>query len=504
MLMWLAMVAPVQAVTLKQRNLEKEAAFGAGRAINAALLSFSSYIGPIVNLSYDDPSLLRVSKILGVGSLRYPGGTPANNWNITSGRWIQYGGNLAARVLARPEGTFTPVAYMKGIGSTLRKPPIWNLNLATLPEQEMLAQVDSLKANGIPVERIELGNEKINEDCEGYFKNVSVMVPHIRKVFPKAEIGIVGGWAAPWSGLPKWNECEQSLKDRRGLYDAVTVHMYAPGNKTLMDYNEADRRTVTLMSPQALLEYQVKQSALYAGGVPIWLDELNLGGPWQGGTCWPDEVHGSIRGLHYLANFMGVVNMPEGAVNSLNWYALFHQFDVKWSYWASCVHVPGEANRPDLVEVDGTAQVFAHLSSVALSSGHTQMHAVTGTSPETLPASLKIFGRKNLPCIVGVSFTGNATKTDIILLNRCSKQVKASVPNLYSGKSARAVAHVYDGGPGNEGGWVLLDKITSLDRPPWIGGPLKVGKQNVAVDGQESAFPVELAPVSAYFFELEA
>ena len=41
---------------------------------------------PIVNLSYPDPSVLRVAKPARMGSLRYPGGSTANSWNLSSGR----------------------------------------------------------------------------------------------------------------------------------------------------------------------------------------------------------------------------------------------------------------------------------------------------------------------------------------------------------------------------------------------------------------------------------
>ena len=40
-------------------------------AINPRFFGFSTYLGPIVNLSYSDPAVLLVAKTLRIGSLRY-------------------------------------------------------------------------------------------------------------------------------------------------------------------------------------------------------------------------------------------------------------------------------------------------------------------------------------------------------------------------------------------------------------------------------------------------
>lgn len=43
---------------------------GAAVPINPRLLAFSSYIGPVVNLTFDDPAVLRVMQVMHPGSLR--------------------------------------------------------------------------------------------------------------------------------------------------------------------------------------------------------------------------------------------------------------------------------------------------------------------------------------------------------------------------------------------------------------------------------------------------
>ena len=49
-------------------------------------------------------------------------------------------------------------------------------------------------------------------------------------------------------------------------------------------------------------------------------------------------------------------------ISGLNWYSLFYQEGVPWTYWAACVKVPGQANRPDLIEASGDVPLIPTLS----------------------------------------------------------------------------------------------------------------------------------------------
>ena len=57
-------------------------------------------------------------------------------------------------------GTYTPRSFMRGIGAELYAPPIWNLNLVSIADPP--SQLDTLRDMGVPVEYVELGNEKVN------------------------------------------------------------------------------------------------------------------------------------------------------------------------------------------------------------------------------------------------------------------------------------------------------------------------------------------------------
>jgi hypothetical protein len=244
--------------------------------INPRLFSVSTYLGPVVNLSYSDPAVLRVASVLRLGSLRYPGGSTANSWNITDGRWVEgRGGVYANRTDGLPRGTYTPKAFMEGIGGTLRAPPIWNLNLVSDPNPP--AQIDTLKAQGVPVEFIELGNEDADEPLAPYLQNAAPLVARARQVFPNASISVIGCF-----GLP-WKPCAASLKaaytSTPRLFDAITIHQYAPTNATITAHAETDveRRCATLAAVGPSLVAMERKVATDLGpDVPIWLDEFNV------------------------------------------------------------------------------------------------------------------------------------------------------------------------------------------------------------------------------------
>merc|ERR1712137_479950 len=146
---------------------------------------------------------MRVADVLGLGSLRYPGGTPTSYWNYTNGRWIDSNTWVYAnRTRAMPEGTWTPKQYMRGIGRKLHTPPVWNLNLGMLGTnniEEPRSQIDTLRDMGVPVEYLELDNEKADEDFGNYIAKAENVSAHARTVFPQAKVSIIGCFKLDWN-----------------------------------------------------------------------------------------------------------------------------------------------------------------------------------------------------------------------------------------------------------------------------------------------------------------
>jgi alpha-L-arabinofuranosidase len=293
--------------------------------------------------------VLEVARTLRIGSLRYPGGSPSNHWNLSAGRWIGGQGDPNDRCNSQPLGTFTPAKYMEGLGQQLRAPPIWNINVVSLPPAEQLGQIDALKAMGVPVTYLELGNEQANPCGESgasndYLATVAPVVARTRQLFPSAKIAIIGSWANPAevSPLVNWTGCARMLANHRALFDAVTVHQYMPGNNTLMSYPADQRRTVTLATAEPLLRFHVATVAENIGAdVPILLDEYNWGGHWEGATTWSDRSETALRGALMSSYILSAIG-THGGVAALNWYSLFQQDGNAWSGWASCVKVSNQ------------------------------------------------------------------------------------------------------------------------------------------------------------------
>eukprot|EP00054_Salpingoeca_dolichothecata_P022455 m.147225 g.147225 ORF g.147225 m.147225 type:complete len:520 (+) comp24346_c0_seq1:256-1815(+) len=480
----------------------------AGEPINPRHLSFSSYIGPVVNLTFSDPSVLRVAKILNPGSLRYPGGSIANSWNISTGRWVPSVQDIYAnRTDAFPIGTFTPAKYMDGIGSLLHVPPIWNLNVVTLSPEHMVSQLDWLAEMKVPVAYLELGNEKAGGCANpSYLQRVGPVVQRARQLFPNAKIAIIGNWASPQSGPPNWTKCAQALAQHRHLFDAVTVHQYQPMNETIMAQPPSLRRTATLGFAWPLLRFHanivnetMKDTA--GGTPPIWLDEFNWGGSWGGSPTWANETHGGLRGLLLASFLINGMSLGSHVYDSLNYYSLFYQSSSDWSKWASCASVPNSLNAAHEVAFDGVAQVFAHFTNVALNSGFDTVDALPHLNTSALVPTTLI-DRKDVPCLQGVAFSSSSPSTDhqgnktnnllkkqqkqtasqpypqMIVLNVCSSKVAGTLP----GNPKAVLMHAYSAQPGrNAGGWVLADEISNLFNPPWEGGPLNVTTKTVSM-----------------------
>jgi hypothetical protein len=340
-----------------------------------------------VNLTFNDPAVMRVANTLGIGSLRYPGGSTTSHWNYSSGRWTDgTTGTLAERTNQYPRGTFSPDAYMApgAIGSTLRAPPIWNLNLATRPPTsppaniaDPAAQIDTLKRMRVTVEFLELDNELADNPLQPYLASAEKVVSRARALFPAAKISIVGCFGF---GGSNYTECMSTLKEKHEaehLFDAVTVHHYGPSNTTVNSAaTDMLKRSATLAATWHVVTTQEFVVATQISPqVSIWLDEFNWGGDWDG-VMWPEENHGGLRGIFWASYVLAAIDVTDTAkaagrtgYDALMTYSLFYQSSSSWSYWASCAVVPDQAHRPDLVAFDGTVRVFRQKFALDDASG---------------------------------------------------------------------------------------------------------------------------------------
>lgn len=495
-------------------------------AINPHWLSFSSYLGPVVNLTYDDTAVLHVARILRIGALRYPGGETANHWDMKTGSWT--GGvrpEYAARLEGHPTGTWTPAAYMQGVGARLSGSPIWNLNLVSADDPP--AQLDLLKAMRVPVEMVEIGNEDaikfVNSSfcmhewsqgvCHGdgclrnascrhmsdfpaYLARATAISLRTEELFPKARLSVIGCHGLNWSNCaPRLFAAREGHVGKRALFDAVSIHLYGPDNRTItLAADEELMRAATLAWPWRELHAMEKRVSTDLGAdVSIWLDEFNWGGDWSGATTWPGERHGALRGMLWVAYVLTAISATESAVAEgragfevLAFYALFRQEGARWSHWASCVKVSERADKPEEIEFDGVSQLVAHMNFVVFGLGHAE---VTPARLSTEELSAEAALGDSLPCVLAARFDGNSSHSTWVALNVCPHRVQITPI------AARAIdsyeAH-------DNGGWVHADNIASLETPPWQGGPLRV-KTSRWTSAEEAPLLTSLASLSLNF-----
>ena len=208
---------------------------------------YNDVLGPIINLTYSDSSLLLSSSKLYPGILRHPGGTVANYWNFSNASYVtpcstpNYNYcNWQERINKLPKQTFTPGKFYKGIGSSspIKDLPgsnsiVYDLNILTLYDQQLLSQLDVLNTQiGIEnIKYLELGNEYYLSNNYGFeFPNSTVymnkalpLIKAIRSKNPKAKIAMVSQRALPGNNKP-WNDQLAAFKND---VDSVTIHDYS-------------------------------------------------------------------------------------------------------------------------------------------------------------------------------------------------------------------------------------------------------------------------------------
>ena len=216
--------------------------------VDPYLFGVNTRLGPIENLPFEDPALLRAASTLGAGALRWPGGSVANYWSIADGRYDDHAksgglGKVYAdiwgpRTAWAPRGTFGPRQFWDGVGSAsagaARTGPVWVLNVFSLSPAEQLRQVEFLRHTGVPVSRVELGNEAWQYDKNldsgkrvrrwpngsAYMASILPVCRRVRELFPGALISVSGHHADQ-----RWNA---GLAEYADHFDAVSLHVYSP------------------------------------------------------------------------------------------------------------------------------------------------------------------------------------------------------------------------------------------------------------------------------------
>ena len=227
---------------------------------------WTAFSGP----SLDEPYRLQAMRQLGVGALRFPGGTESQAMNLITGQPVPlervgrvFGtkSNMYKYTQERLAANFTQPTLkdFAQLAERLNVTPVWDLNIATATADEIDAQVNAAQGTQNST-FMELGNELYM----GYYTNCSVGpggCSDATSAFPrggasyladiKAATRGLESWAPPVASNPltngrdpgndstDWND--GLVKDKSLEFTAVTVHLYAPACNNTWDPNAMTR-----------------------------------------------------------------------------------------------------------------------------------------------------------------------------------------------------------------------------------------------------------------------
>lgn len=511
-----------------------------GVPVDGYLFGLNSVLGPIVTLPYDDPELLAAGRALGAGTLRWPGGVVANFWSIKDCNYAAsaistWKGRYDA-VSQRPGGTFSPLNFWNGVGSAAlgTRPPVWVLNVHTLDGEEMLAQVDLLHeqarrpaqrepsamaadgvclplSQGVPVERIELGNELNYERYSSvytvdpgnqtsvYMEKIAPLCQRIRERFPAAQIGVVGGSI-------DWN---RALARHAHLFDALVKHRYGPNKcsyESSLDTNGWLSATVSYGRSKLNFDYDLPDEL---HNKPWWITEFGLSQNTDCGRHFQELDAGALRGAHWLSWLLGAIeryqNQPGESVRMLT----YHIFSSQWSpvndRATSLVSLRSDdyPGYPSSSEVNGIAQIFAHVSALALRDANAQMRTVDISAEcPTHVVQTGLSSSKALGCLQAAAFGSSHPSRDssasFVVVNACHQPVGTNldVADMLANET------IWKGPSGWElvttrfnitdpGGWKPLAEI-GISTLPWTNGSLRPMVSTRALHRAELDAPLEL------------
>jgi hypothetical protein len=409
------------------------------------------------NLTFADPSLAAAMRAVGVGALRYPGGTQSNYFNWTDGRVAPHhhhhlqlgGGGGAYDHGAYDHGAYNLAQFHRHVGRRLASPRCvsYVLNVLSMnTTAQMVALVDTLVRvvgrDGIA--HIEIGNEvydtrSFDHDVAAYIGRVTGVVRHIRRVLPHAKLscplGPVGKDGKRHGDFTAWNAAlapyvNGSRVATRGvapLFDAVVHHDYTLGSpKAVTTPSEVSE--VVSWGIGAMRNVTGYVGAVFGADVPVWVTEFD----WF--KAFDPALHRTMTQpmliLAYLAGAVCSAASRAAAtarVEVMLLHFLWCQVDVPLI--PNVVRLPERRDAPGLTQYDIAAQVYSHVWDLGVRPFDTVSclragGAACGQAPHLPTGS---------PCVHGLWFN-NATAADAaerwtaLVLNVCPGDVSVALP----------------------------------------------------------------------------
>ena len=202
------------------------------------------------------PAMFSNINLLKPQMLRYPGGTITYEWDWVTGK--RTGFNTPSH----------PVSDVRALINATNSKMIFVVNILNRSVTDQISMLNAIKAEGVPVEFIELGNELYSNDTEyisvfptgaDYAVKAAQWTAQLRTAFPSAKISAVLQCRNAESSnkrFAQWNS--QVLAGTMSQVDAYTYHIYIP-----VGGNYASRKT----------EFEAVTTATNTGNKELWITE---------------------------------------------------------------------------------------------------------------------------------------------------------------------------------------------------------------------------------------
>lgn len=359
---------------------------------------------------------------------------------------------------------------------------------------------------------VELGNELNYAGYSRFYRNTShyaekifPLCAKIRQVFPKAKIAVVVG-SLGW---------KLALARRPDLFDAVVSHDYGPNYCSLgraydrepdsVGRSLTDEEWVSTIASWGRRRI-VHQTDSFIGK-DVWVTEFGFGN----NNCGRALAHldaGALRGVHWLSWVLAAVDkygITQG-VRMLNYMVFSNQWSPNSDRMTSMVSLPsGDAvpGYPESAQVNGVAQIFAHVAGVALRQERAHMRRVDMSNCDTMvdPDHRSSTGDR-LPCLQAAAFGTSRVLANsfvsVVVTNICWQGIDAHLDLAallteevaLKGRSGWELTTTqYD--ILDPGGWMPLHVIDTSGLP-WKGGPLTPTVSKRALDEAREPDTVEI------------
>ena len=252
---------------------------GSLHGFNTYFLTATAFRG----MTYDGPQVEAAIRALRPCSLRFPGGTIANNYLWREDSFSEPTADKTGwageqvRLFRKLEKEYGLAGFAR-LCNRYDLEPVWVLNVYEETPESVVALFDRLDELGLNVRRVEFGNEpywdgRSFNDVARYSAACRPLAAALHAARPAVKIGACfGPHGEGYDYQANWN----MPLGKEAWYDAAVFHDYYGGQGFALEAGEK-LPAAALLRPAALVDDAVATLDAAASGKLVWFTEWNLG-----------------------------------------------------------------------------------------------------------------------------------------------------------------------------------------------------------------------------------